>query len=301
MEIGGINVAAVTPYRSEDREIDLGAALEMVDFYCQAGLKGIALLGSTGEFLHFRLEDRMKLLRMVVRRSRVPVIAGVSDTSLNGAIQLACSAMDAGAAALLLMPPYFFCYAQEEIEEFFLRFREEVGASVPVILYNIPFFTNPIAVETALRLLETGRFGGIKDSSGEFVYFERLKELRQRVPFRILVGNDVIFTRARKAGADGGVSGCASMAPELLLALDYAIARRDQGRIEHLESRLSELIGWLDRFPVPVGIKEAMKMRKLTVGPPAVPLSPAKERLLAEYREWFGGWLPLVKKEAEAT
>src|SRR5205085_12086391 len=130
---------------------------------------------------------------------------------------LAEQAADAGAAALLVMPPYFFAYAQTEVREFYLRLADRLGGSVPIFLYNIPCFNNEISIDTACELLATGLFAGIKDSSGNFDHFLRLKTQRESTPFTFLVGNDAIFTRARSAGADGGVSGVGCAMPELML------------------------------------------------------------------------------------
>ena len=94
-----------------------------------------------------------------------------------------------------------------------------------IFLYNIPFFTNEIAIETATSLLATGLFAGIKDSSGQYGYFERLLAVSKEKPFTLLVGNDRIYTRARQAGAHGIVSGVACVVPELLVALDRAIQK----------------------------------------------------------------------------
>lgn len=294
--IEGVNVAAVTP-RREGPEIDLGATFELIEFLSQAGVAGIALLGTTGEFLHYDLAERVRLIALGVKRSRVPVIAGVGHSSLDGAVTLAREAADAGAAAALLMPPYFFRYSQEELKAFYLRFAAEMKDALPVLLYNIPFFTTGLSCETSLELLSTGLFAGIKDSSGDFACFERLQAARAGRPFNLLVGNDVIFTRARAAGADGVVSGCGCAIPELMLALDRAITSGEAEVTARLEARLQEFIAHIDRFPVPVGIREALAVRGLKVGPPATPLGPQAEREAAEFREWFRGWLPGVLKE----
>jgi dihydrodipicolinate synthase/N-acetylneuraminate lyase len=134
------------------------------------------------------------------------------------------------------MPPYFFRYSQPEVERFYLDFAQDAPAQVPVLLYNIPFFSTPIEPETACRLLATGRFAGIKDSSGDWDYFTRLAEQRRTTPFTHMVGNDVVFTRERQAGADGVVSGVACAVPELMLGLDRACRpmrrRRKLGRLQ---------------------------------------------------------------------
>jgi 4-hydroxy-tetrahydrodipicolinate synthase len=289
--ICGVNVAAVTP-RRDGWEPDLAATFDLIDYLCGCGVHGIALLGSTGEFLHFNPEERMRLVALSVKRSRVPVIAGIAHSNLEGALELGRSAADAGAAALLLMPPYFFRYGQDDLKEFYLAFAREINGSAPLFLYNVPFFTNPICCDTAIELLSTGLFAGIKDSSGDWDSFERLLEFRDARAFTLLAGNDTIFARARAAGADGVVSGVACAVPELILALDRA-----RGSHELLERRLREFLEWIESFPTPIAIREAVALRGLRTGPPASPLAHEGRRRLEEFRAWFRGWLPEVRKE----
>jgi 4-hydroxy-tetrahydrodipicolinate synthase len=297
MNLGPISVAAVTPHRDAGYRADLGATLDLVDYLCAAGVHGIALLGSTGEFLHLSLDDRAHLVRLAVKRSRVPVIAGVTHSTFDGTVYLAEQAAEAGAAAVLVMPPYFFPYAQSEICEFYLRLAGRIAGAIPIFLYNIPFFSSPISLETSCSLLSTGSFAGIKDSSGDFDQFLKLKALQASAPFTFLVGNDVIFTRARTQGADGGVSGVACALPELMLSLDQAIQAADTEKVQRLEHRLQEFIEWLNRFPTPAGTREATTARGLKVGPLAVPLSPELRKEMAAFLGWFREWLPEVLKE----
>jgi 4-hydroxy-tetrahydrodipicolinate synthase len=297
--IGGVNVAAVTPHRKEGHEADLGATLDLLDYLGDAGVKGVALLGSTGEFLHMSMEVRVRLLQFAGKRSRVPMLAGVGHSTLDGAVSLGLQAVDAGAAALLLMPPYFFRYGQPEIREFYLRFADEIAGAAPIFLYNIPFFTSPMDCDTACDLLRTGQFAGIKDSSGKFDYFSQLQALRPQTPFTLLIGNDVVFTQGRSQGADGVVSGVACAVPELMLGLDDAIQHGLSQKAERLELRLQEFIRWLDKFPAPVGVKEATAARGVKVGPMAVPLGPEKQKEMEAFRHWFKEWLPTVQREAK--
>src|SRR5262249_44711413 len=271
MKLGPISVAAVTPRRDLGYEADLGATLELVDYLCAAGVHGIALLGSTGEFPHLTPEDRAHLVRLAVKRCRVPIIAGITHSTFDGTVMLAEDAAKAGAAAILVMPPYFFPYAQTEVREFYLRFADRLAGAIPIFLYNIPFFTTAISCETSCELLATGRFAGIKDSSGDFDQFLQLKAQRESTPFTFLVGNDVVFTRARSAGADGGVSGVACAIPELMLGLDRAIQAADADRVQRLERRLQGFIEWLNRFPAPAAARGAVGARAAKAGATAVP------------------------------
>lgn len=295
--IEGVNVVMVGPRRPSGHEVDLAATLELIDFHNSTGVKGVAVLGTTAEFVHLDFEERTRLIPLAVKRAKIPVVAGVVHSTLDGSVLLGREAVAAGAAALLLMPPYFFRYEQEEIREFYLRFADEIGDSAPIFLYNIPFFTNEIACDTAVDLLSTGRFAGIKDSSGKWEYYTQLRDLRARQPFTLLIGNDSIFTRARTDGADGVISGVACGVPELMVGLDRAICSGDTAKADHLEARLQEYIKWLGHFPTPLGVKETTALRGLKVGPHAIPLGPARQRKLEEFREWFKGWLPQIQKE----
>jgi 4-hydroxy-tetrahydrodipicolinate synthase len=297
VELGGVLTAAVTPRRASGRQIDLAAALEVIDHVAASGAGGIALLGATGEFVHFDFEERVRLPAFAAKRTVLPLIVNVSHSTLDGAVELAAAATGAGAAALLLMPPYFFRYEQPDVERFYLDFAREAPASAPVLLYNLPFFTTPIEAETACRLLATGLFAGIKDSSGDWEYFTLLAAQRAATPFTLLVGNDAVFTRARQAGADGVISGVACAVPELMLGLDRAIQAGNAAKTAQLQGRLEEFIARIDAFPAPVGVREALRLRGLKIGPHAASFGADSERRLREFGEWFPGWLDRLKSE----
>ena len=296
-QLEGVFAAAVTPHRLEGHAADFGAMLELVDFLAQSGVKGTVVLGSTGEFLHVKPSERARIVQFAVKRSRVPIIAGVSHSTLDGALELASEAITSGVAAILLMPPHFFRYDQSDITEFYRRFSVEIGRTdIPILLYNIPQFTSGIAFETVRELIDSGRYAGIKDSSGDWEFFLQLAALRAQRGFTLFVGNDAIFPQARQAGADGVVSGCACAIPELLVKLDAAIKSGDAARTEMLTGLLNEFIAWTNRFPTPVAIKVATAARGLKVGPLAVPLRSEKCLALDEFQSWFRGWFPAILK-----
>lgn len=289
--------AAVSPRRAQEGSIDLGATLELVDFLADRGCNGIALLGSTGEFVHFAADDRRHMVRFAAKRSRVPLLVNVSHSTLDGAVDLARDAAEDGVAGVMIMPPYYFRYEQPEIREFLLQFAKVVENAVPIYLYNIPLFTNPLAVETAAELLQTGLFAGIKDSSGDPAYLAALPRRVGGQPIRTFVGSEAMYTEARIGGASGAISGIASALPELLAAIDRAICSGDHDRARSLDRYLRELLEHIRGFPLPVAIIEALRVRKQKMGAFAVPMSEATTRRLAEFREWFAGWLPDVLRQ----
>ena len=296
--VEGVFAAAIAPRRATGHEIDMALMFETIDFLCSKKVNGIALFGATGEYIHFGLEERIRVAQLAVKRSRVPLIVNVSHSNLDGAVMLAEEAAASGAAALLLMPPHFFRYSQLEVREYFLEFAKALAADIPIYLYNVPFFTNELTPETACQLLGTGKFAGIKDSSGSEEYFAALMRQKAMTPFiRVILGNDSLFTKGRSNGADGVISGVCCGLPELMLSLDRAIAESNDAKRDRLQSRLAEYIGWLDRFPVPIGVRETVALRGLKIGPQAIPFSPATARAMDEFREWFKAWLPGLLRE----
>lgn len=284
-KIGGAIVAAATPRLSAGVGIDSAAALDLVDFLEERGVDGITLLGSTGEFTHFDLEDRSRFVELVSKRSRLPILANVSHSTLQGAVTLANAAADAGAAGVLVMPPHYFRYNAAALRRFFLEFADQVKR--PAYLYNIPQFTTEIPLTLAIELLTAGAFAGIKDSSGSWENFEILQCAASERGFSVFVGSERIYSRAIANGAAGTISGIASALPELIVAIDRR-ARDGQSTAE-LDRLAAEFSDRTACFPFPSGIREALAVRGLKTGPHAIPLNPVEADA---FRGWFQAWLP---------
>jgi len=297
-DVSGVIASAITP-RGNQGDVDFGATFELVDYLCAAGVRGIALFDATGEYPALSFEERSRLVYLAVKRSRVPLLVGVGSATLDASAALAREARHAGAAGLLLPPPYFFRYQQDDIREFYLQFAAHVGAGAGIFLCNIPSLASEIAVESALDLLDTGLFAGIENAGAGLEYFARLKPAARARPFTLLVANDAIFSQARsEGGCSGAISPAACAVPELMLALDRALASGDQPAAARLDELLQEFLAWVDRFPQPAALKAAVGLRGLKTGPLPVPLPPEKQKRLDEFREWFRGWLPAMKKSS---
>jgi len=296
----GVYAAVATPRVADSIEVDPAALFDYVDAIARAGIDGIVLFGSTGEFVHFELADRMRVATLAIKRCRVPLLVNVSHSTLAGALDLADCAIEAGAAGLLLMPPYFFRYEEEQILAFYSEFASVIDGHMKLYLYNIPQFTNPISASLAARLLATGRFAGIKDSSGDWQMFEALQALHSRLTFQLLVGNDSLYMRAFPAGADGVVSGVAGAVPELMVSLDRSLQVSDAATAGRLNTRLSEFINWAERFPATLAIKRAACVRGWKLDHASIPLGPDTRAALGQFECWFREWLPVVLSESAA-
>ncbi len=309
----GVYAALATPRRSEKIEADAAVLLDYLDVIVRSGVDGLVLFGSTGEFVHFDIAERTRVLSLAIRRSRVPVLVNVSHSTLAGALHLAENAINADAAGVLLTPPYFYQYSDAQLLEFYQQFVRSIAGQTRIFLYNLPLFTPPISAALALRLLGSGAFAGIKDSSGDWRFFETLRDLRDKVPFTLLIGSEALYLRSRLAGADGIVSGVAAALPELLVALDRTIMDRtiitnrtigtgDSERATRLNARLEELLAWIEKFPATVAIKQIAVARGWKLNHFAFPLDDDTQAGLAGFHHWLRAWLPAVLGEcSEAT
>ena len=283
----GVIAAALTP-RDKKGDVDFGAAFEMLDRLCAAGVRGIALFTAAGEYPAFTLDERTRLVYLAAKRSRVPVFAGAGAISLDDSVALAREAARSGAAGVFVPPPHFFRYAQEEITEFYRQFAAQSPISCDLWIANTPAFSSPIDPQTAFDLLGEGRFTGLADPTPNAQFFASL-------PVCFLSSDDAAIVTARRSGAHGLVSSSAAAIPELVVALDCALRTGDAERASRAQSRIAEFLSWSSEFPYPLLLKVAAGLRGMKVGAHTVPLSPLRQRKLDEFRHWFQDWLPSIK------
>jgi len=282
----GVHAAAITP-RGKSGELDFGAAFELIDHLCRGGVNGIFFFGPTGEFHSFSPEERARCVKLAVKRSRVPILAGVGAATLDVSLDLARDARDADAAAVVIPPPFFFRYDQDDLRAYFCQFAVEAGNDPPILLWR----TSTLAVETALDLWNGGRFAAIIDATGDPDAIDRLAAVS--VP--VFSGLDEGIPHRGRAGV---VSPAACAVPELLVAIERALNSGAAAELQALIHRLQEFVRWAARFPEPAAVKLATGLRGLKTGPLAVPLSPQKQKDLDSFRDWFQSWLPAVRKLA---
>jgi 4-hydroxy-tetrahydrodipicolinate synthase len=287
IEDHGVIAAALTP-RGKRGDLDFGAAFEQIDMLCAARVQGIVWFAPAGEYPAFGIEERTRLVYLAAKRSRVPLFAGVGAVSLDDSVTLAREALQAGVRAILLPPPHFYHYRQEEIREFYLQFACQVPKDAAIYISNTPSVTTRIEPGTALELLDTGRFAGIEDAKGGSRF--------AGCGFAWLATDDGSAAAARRHGAHGIVSAAASAAPELLCALDCALRNGNHEEALRLDAMLGEFHVWMAQFAQPVVLKVAAELRGIKVGPLPVPVSHERQRVLEEFRCWFRNWLPEVKK-----
>jgi 4-hydroxy-tetrahydrodipicolinate synthase len=200
------------------------------------GMQVVTAFGTTGEGISVPLAARASLYdRMEAHGVRAgQLVECVYGLSIADAATQAKRAFAAGCAAVLLTPPFYFKEPTEGgVHSWFARTLEAMGSNArDVILYNIPQLTGVrVGLDTLASLRQS--FGpviaGVKDSSGEWAYTQRLA--RENADIAVLVGNEGHLARAVRLGASGAISGLANFAPELVGKL---VSGTDDPRIEGL-------------------------------------------------------------------
>ncbi|HET6202547.1 MAG TPA: dihydrodipicolinate synthase family protein [Planctomycetota bacterium] len=212
----GILVPTIVPFRGPDLSVDAPALLRHLSFLEGAGVDGLVVLGTNGEFHSLTLEEkRVALAAAAENRGRLLLAAGTGAASLSEAAAVAAEAARLSFDALLLCPPFYPRGLKQKGLVDFFRAVLDAGAPLPACLYHIPRFTG-VAFDRPLleALLSTGRIEGLKDSTGTV---ESLAAFRSEFPvLDLFAGSDSLVLEGRRRGVAGAVTGLANAFPELV-------------------------------------------------------------------------------------
>ena len=220
----GIIPPICTPL-TDDGEVDVPSVHTLVEHLLAGGVHGIFALGSTGEFAALTGRQRQEVLAATVAaaRGRVPVLAGILDTSTSRCIENGLAAKAAGADAVVLAPVFYFRASQAELLELFRAVRAAVG--LPLIAYDVPSAVNTkLECDTITRLAEEGVIVGLKDSSGATEGFRRVLMATRGLSFRAFTGSELIVDACLRMGAHGSVPGLGNVFPAEYVRI-YDLAR----------------------------------------------------------------------------
>lgn len=263
----GVIPPLVTPLADRDA-LDADGLDRLVEHVLAGGVHGLFVLGTTGEGPSLSHRLQREVLTQVTRSvsRRVPVLVGVTDTSPVESLALARHAAEQGADAVVLAAPYYFPMSQGDLVRYAADFAAE--SPLPVMLYNMPSHTKVAFSPECVRQLiqEAPNIVGIKDSSGQMLYFQQLVELaRQRSGFTVLMGPEELLAVSVLAGGDGGVCGGANLLPSLYTELYEAAVTGDLRLVHRLQQQVLRLSHKLYEVGEPptaylTGIKTALSL-----------------------------------------
>ena len=254
--ITGPYAVLMTPFAFD--QIDECAFTEQVRRINGTGVTGFVTNGSTAEFPLLSLPEQMKMTELAARTAGADKQLVVSACTANvvDTLQLCRHAKSVGAQAVLVCPPYYFKYTQQEREAYFTEVADR--SPVPVVLYNIPFFTQEIELDVAYRMMRHENVWGIKDSSANMKRLMHLIDRAGGSPFSVLTGTDDILTAALYAGCAGSFTAFAAIFPDRVAALYAAVAAGDAAEARRIQAGFLPLLRQADRLTFPKGYKQLM-------------------------------------------
>ena len=269
-ELVGVLPALVSPLTREGA-VDQPAVVRLVEHVVDGGVTGLLVLGSTGETASLDEPSRRAMLRAAM-------------TEVEAAVR-------SGAAAALVTPPFYYPIDQASVLAFYRALAAE--SRIPILLYNIPQNTKIVAEpETVSTLAHEGVIAGIKDSSRDFEYFERVCILMRDLPgFRTFTGSDTMLLPSLVMGASGTICGGANVAPQWIVRIHDEFRRGELAAARMHQDEVVQLIMRLRGGVFPGSIKAALAAMKICepwLAPPIAPFDKPSSDALAEWLQGKG-------------
>jgi len=276
--IRGIIPALVTPM-TKDGLLDEKGLEKLLNYAIEAGVDGVFVVGTAGEFWALSLEEKERLFRWAVAYAdgRVPVYAGTCANTTREAVALAQIAERSGVDCLSVLTPIFIAPSTDEMFDHYRAIAESVD--LPILLYTNPDRTgNALSVDLVVRLAEeVEHIAGIKDSAGDMTL---TAEYLRRTPadFRVLMGRDTLIYAGLTHGAVGAIAASANMVPEIGVSIfdHFSTGQLDEALKAQRSLAPLRLAFGLGTFPAM--LKAGAELIGLPVGAPRPPVGRLTEK-----------------------
>jgi len=238
LKLKGIIPPVVTPLLNS-KNLDVAGLERLIEHLLTGGVHGLFMLGTTGEATSLSYPLRKELLKRTSELvdHRIPVVVGITDTSLEGSLEIADCAARVGLDGVVIAPPYYMPISQEEMREYLENIAPKLP--LPFMMYDMPSCTKlHMSVETIRKAKELGAIG-VKDSSGDLAYsYALIQEFKDSPDFSIITGTELFLPETILQGGHGAVAGGANLFPKLFVDLYDASVERDLDRIAVLRGKV---------------------------------------------------------------
>lgn len=221
----GSIVALITPFK--DGKVDEKAFQSFVEWQVAQGTHALVPCGTTGESPTLSHDEHNRVVELCIEAAagKVPVIAGAGSNSTAEAVELTRHAKAAGAAAALVVTPYYNKPTQEGLYQHYKAIHD--SADLPIIIYNIPGRSVvDMSIATMARLAKLPNIVGVKDATADLVRPIRTR-LAIGADFCQLSGEDATALAFNMQGGVGCISVTANIAPAQCAAMQNAWAAGD--------------------------------------------------------------------------
>jgi 4-hydroxy-tetrahydrodipicolinate synthase len=275
----GSFTALITPF--DGGEVDYDAFCRLVEYQIEAGTHGLVPVGTTGESPTLSHSEHQRVVETCVAaaKGRVPVIAGAGSNCTKEAVDLARHAQAAGAAAVLVVTPYYNKPTQEGLYLHYKAINDAIG--IPIIIYNIPSRSVvDMSVATMTRLSKLPNIAGVKDATASPMRASQ-QRLSMGESFNQLSGEDATALAFMAHGGHGCISVTSNVAPRLCAEFQNACLAGDFRRALELHDKLMPLHEALFAETNPGPVKYAASRLGLCKADTRLPLAPVLDQTKA--------------------
>ncbi len=257
--VSGVIVATVTPFTQDGEKVDLEWIPQHLDYLKRNGADGVLIAGTNGEGSSLNVDERKAIVDTALEnRNGLSIMVGTGFSSLPDTIEMSRYAIEQGADAALVVPPFYFKNISDVgLIEYYTALLDALPPDGKVVLYNIPKLSG---VEITDRVVDAlldrypSVFLGIKDTSGSI---EQTRHFINKYPeLMILSGSDIIVADALKSGAKGNVSATANVFPNLVNAI--LESHRNDESTDVPQVKLAAIRKTIDSYPSHGALKQAL-------------------------------------------
>ena len=257
----------ITLFR-QDGTMDFESQEKLCDNLIEKGMDGILVEGSSSEFFAMPMDQRRKMAEFSIEKvnHRVKLIIGTSNMVADEIIDFSNFCLDAGADAVMILPPYYFHFGAGELLHYYDHLANQIHGNI--YIYNFPDNTGyTIPPETVLQLTKLhSNIVGIKDTiPGMDHTRELIKVVKSQVPsFEIYSGYDDNFAHNVLAGGNGCIAALSNVVPEICAAWVRAFRENDMEGVVKGQRAIDRMMDlYAIRSPFLPVMKEAVKLRGL--------------------------------------
>ncbi len=255
--LGGAYAVLLTPFK--DGQVDYDAFKKQVLRLQGSNIKGYMVNGSTAEYPILSFEEQSKLVKIVyeLKDKNKTIIVGGCTANVQDSYKICLLAKEVEAEGVLVCPPYYFKYTAKEKEEFYTKLADI--SPVPIVLYNVPFFTQELELDVIYRLAKHPNIWGIKDSSANMKRMIHMVENVGGDDFKVLTGTDDILFPALVGGCVGSMTALATIYPDKIFNIYKYVG---EGNLEMARKEQHSILPCLreaDSETFPKGYKKLME------------------------------------------
>lgn len=279
----GIWVPLVTPFHQQ--QIDLPALQALAKRLTNDGVAGLVVCGSTGEAAALSDTEQLAVLDAVIDAvPDCPVVMGLAGCRLEAVRAQLLAAQARPIAGLLISPPSYIRPSQAGIVEYFRTLAD--AASVPIILYTIPYRTGvAMDLETIRTLARHPRIVAIKDCGGDPLLTMQLIHDGQ---LAVLAGEDHQIFNTLCLGGAGAIAASAHIGTDRFVQLHRLIQAQQLHDARELFHDLLPIMRLLFAEPNPAPIKAWLADMGELRNELRAPMQPASIELAAKLRQVQG-------------